>query len=101
MPQFMDSLKELQKLRQDAKNIEKQLQSEKLDFASRDGLIRGVINGKMEFLKLEIDQKLLEPSGGKALEKNLMTTLNNAVSQMQAKISRVMSGRMGLDLPGS
>lgn len=101
MPQFMDSLKELQKLRQDARNIERELQAEKMEFASRDGRITGVINGKMEFLGLEIDPALLEPGQRAALQKALLATLNNAVKQMQAKISRVMSSRMGLNLPGS
>lgn len=97
---FMESMKELQKLRRNAKVIEKQLRAEQLPFASRDGRVKGVINGKLEVLSLDIDPGLLSPDGKKNLERLLAATFNSAVEQMQAKVSQVVSSQMGLNLPG-
>ena len=100
MSNLMDSVRELNRLRQSAKKIEKQLRGEQMDFLSRDGKIRGVINGKLEILSLEIDESLCCEGGHKQLERNLAGTINSAITQMQARVSRLVSGQMGLDLPG-
>ena len=54
MANFMQSLKEINKLRQSAKVLEKKLREERMDFSSRDGRVKGIINGKLEILSLEI-----------------------------------------------
>ncbi|HNQ34622.1 MAG TPA: YbaB/EbfC family nucleoid-associated protein [bacterium] len=100
MANFMQNLKELNQLRQTAKVIEKKLREQKREFSSRDGRIKGVINGKLEILSLEVAPELLTAEGKAALERLLMSTINNAVSDMQSQVSKVVSSQMGINLPG-
>ena len=100
MSNFMQSLKEINKLRSNAKALEKQLREQRLEFASRDGRVKGVINGKMEILSLEISPELLSEPQKESLERLILATFNNAVSQMQGQISKMVSSQMGIDLSG-
>ena len=99
MGDFLQGLKELNKLRQHAKVLEKQLRDHRLEFSSRDGRIKGVINGKMEVLSLEVSPDLLVPAQKQTLERLLMTSLNSAVGQMQGQVSRMVGSQMGINLP--
>ena len=100
MANFMQSLKEINKLRQSAKVLEKKLREERMDFSSRDGRVKGIINGKLEILSLEISPDLLSAQQKQNLEKMILETVNNAVGQMQSQVSKIVSSQMGINLPG-
>ena len=91
MTNFMQSLKEINKLRQSAKVLEKQLREQRMEFSSRDGWVKGVINGKLEILSLEISPDLLAVSQKQNLEKLVSGTLNNAIGQMQNQVSKMVN----------
>ena len=99
MANFMQSLKEINKLRQSAKVLEKKLREEKMDFSSRDGRVKGIINGKLEIISLEISPDLLSAQQKQNLEKLILETVNNAVGQMQNQVSKIVSSQMGINLP--
>ena len=100
MANFMQSLKEINKLRQSAKVLEKKLREERMDFSSRDGRVKGIINGKLEIISLEILPDLLSFQQKQNLEKLILETINNAVGQMQSQVSKIVSSQMGINLPG-
>ena len=100
MANFMQSLKEINKLRQSAKVLEKKLREERMDFSSRDCRIKGIINGKMEIISLEISPDLFSAQQKQNLEKLILETINNAVGQMQSQVSKIVSSQMGINLPG-
>ena len=100
MANFMQSLKEINKLRQSAKVLEKKLREERMDFSNRDGRVKGIINGKLEILSLEISPDLLSAQQKQNLEKLILETINNAVGQMQSQVSKIVSSQMGINLPG-
>ena len=100
MANFMQSLKEINKLRQSAKVLEKKLREERMDFSSRDGRVKGIINGKLEILSLEISPDLLSAQQKQNLEKLILETINNTVGQMQSQVSKMVSSQMGINLPG-
>ncbi|MFH1903463.1 MAG: YbaB/EbfC family nucleoid-associated protein, partial [Candidatus Omnitrophota bacterium] len=100
MANFMQSLKEINKLRQSAKILEKKLREERMDFSSRDGRVKGIINGKLEILSLEISPDLLSAPQKQNLEKLILETINNTVGQMQSQVSKIVSSQMGINLPG-
>ena len=100
MANFMQSLKEINKLRQSAKVLEKKLREERMDFSSRDGQVKGIINGKMEIISLEISPDLLSVPQKQNLEKLILETINNTVGQMQSQVSKIVSSQMGINLPG-
>ena len=100
MANFMQSLKEINKLRQSAKVLEKKLREERMDFSSRDGRVKGIVNGKLEILSLEISPDLLSAQQKQNLEKTILETINNAVGQMQSQVSKIVSSQMGINLPG-
>ena len=99
MANFMQSLKEINKLRQSAKVLEKKLREERMDFSSRDGRVKGTINGKLEILSLEISPDLLSAQQKQNLEKLILETVNNTVRQMQNQVSKIVSSQMGINLP--
>ncbi|MCX5641706.1 MAG: YbaB/EbfC family nucleoid-associated protein [Candidatus Omnitrophica bacterium] len=100
MANFMQSLKEINKLRQSAKVLEKKLREERMDFSSRDGGVKGIINGKLEIVSLEISADLLSAPQKQNLEKIILETINNTVGQMQNQVSKIVSSQMGINLPG-
>ena len=100
MANFMQSLKEINKLRQSAKVLEKKLREVQTDFSSRDGRVKGIINGKLEILSLEISADLLSAQQKQNLERLVLETINNAVGQMQNQVSKIVSSQMGINLPG-
>ena len=100
MANFMQSLKEINKLRQSAKVLEKKLREERMNFSDRDGRVKGIINGKLEILSLEISPDLLSVQQKQNLEKLILETINNAVGQMQSQVSKIVSSQMGINLPG-
>jgi len=100
MGNFMNSLKEMNKLRQSAKVLEKKLREERMDFSSRDGRVKGIVNGKLEIISLEISPELLSVPQKQNLEKLILETINNAVGQMQGQVSKIVSSQMGINLPG-
>jgi len=99
MANFMSSLKEINKLKQSAKVLEKKLREERMDFSSRDGRVKGIINGKLEILSLEISPDLLAVPQKQNLEKLILETINNTVGQMQSQVSKIVSSQMGINLP--
>jgi len=100
MTNFMQSLKEINKLRQSAKVLEKKLREERMDFSSRDGRVKGIINGKLEIISLEISPDLLSTQQKQNLERLVLETFNNTVGQMQNQVSKIVSSQMGINLPG-
>ena len=100
MANFMQSLKEINKLRQSAKVLEKKLREERMEFSSRDGRVKGIINGKLEILSLEISPDLLFAQQKQILENLILETINNTVGQMQSQVSKIVSSQMGINLPG-
>ena len=100
MANFMQSLKEINKLRQSAKVLEKKLREERMEFSSRDSRVKGIINGKLEILSLEISPDLLSAPQKQNLEKLILETINNAVGQMQSQVSKIVSSQIGINLPG-
>lgn len=100
MANFMQSLKEISKLRQNAKVLEKKLREERMNFSSRDGRVKGIINGKLEILSLDISPDLLSAQQKQNLERIILETFNNAVGQMQSQVSKIVSSQMGINLPG-
>ena len=100
MANFMQSIKEINKLRQSAKVLEKKLREERMNFSSRDSRVKGIINGKMEIISLEISSDLLSAQQKQNLEKLILETINTAVGQMQSQVSKIVSSQMGINLPG-
>ena len=98
MANFINSLKEINKLRQSAKVLEKKLREERMDFSSRDGRVKGIINGKMEIISLEISPDLLSVQQKQNLEKLILETINNAGGQMQSQVSKIVSSQVGVNL---
>ncbi|MFH2068683.1 MAG: YbaB/EbfC family nucleoid-associated protein [Candidatus Omnitrophota bacterium] len=100
MANFMQSLKEISKLKQSAKVLEKKLREERMDFSSRDGRVKGIMNGKLEIVSLEISPDLISVPQKQNLERLVLETINNTVGQMQNKVSKIVSSQMGINLPG-
>jgi DNA-binding protein YbaB len=62
--------------------------------------VKGIINGKLEILSLEISPDLLSVQQKQNLEKLILETINNTVGQMQSQVSKIVSSQMGINLPG-
>ncbi len=100
MAHFLDSLKDLNKLRQSAKEIENKLRQERLDYSAGNGQVKLVINGKLEILSLEVSPELLDADRKQRTEKMILSAVNEAIQKMQSRVSKVIGGQMGFDLPG-
>lgn len=90
---MFNKLKDLNKLRSQASEMQKKLADEFITV--QDGVVEITINGNMEIQSVEIDSV----ENKERLEKNLKNAINNAIKKAQKIMAQKMMGG-GLNLPG-
>lgn len=79
---FNQLMKQAQLIQKKVNKINKEYDEKEKEFESQNGLIKGVITGKMEIKNLSIDPELLSVENKEILEDMLVITLNEAVKNM-------------------
>jgi DNA-binding YbaB/EbfC family protein len=97
---MFDKMKQLYDMQKKARELQKQLESVKLEKASRDGLLRVTVNGIHRVEQLSIDAAYLSTEKKSGLERALCELLNDAFEDIQkqtaAQAASLMKGFPGL-----
>ena len=93
----LNLLKQVGQLRQQAGVIQKELENKVVEESC--GGVKLKMNGKMEIINLEIEERLLSPEKKRELEKGLIFCWNKGVKGIQTFISKNLQGKLGVDLP--
>jgi DNA-binding YbaB/EbfC family protein len=92
---IFDNLKQLSQLRQQANQFQKLLASKVVEVSSRNNEIKLKINGKMEILNIEIDEKILKPENKNYIEKLIKKTFEEAQKEIEKIIAQEIKSTIG------
>jgi len=92
---IFDNLKQLSQLRQQANQFQKLLASKVVEISSRNNEIKLKINGKMEILNIEIDEKILKPENKNYIEKLIKKTFEEAQKEIEKIIAQEIKSTIG------
>lgn len=99
----MKQMKQVLDLQKKAKAMQKELRDTEIEAVSPDGKITVVFNGELKLVDLTIDQSAVDGQSVKDLERNLKTTIAEAMSKAQAvaaEKTREIMKDMNLNIPG-
>ena len=83
---FNQLMKQAQLMQKKVNKINKEYEEKEKEFESQNGLIKGIVTGKMEIKNLTIDPELLSIDNKEILEDMLTVTLNEAVKKANEKL---------------
>ena len=97
-------LKQAQQMQKDIENVQNELDELQINSESGGGLVQVTINGKMEFLDLNLQDEILTEEK-EIIEDLIISAVNNAISkaqdESQNRMNSVAGGMLGgLKVPG-
>ncbi len=94
-------LQQAQKLQGSFKQMQTQMENQKIEGTAGGGMVRAVVNGKQELLEIRIDPEILDPKDTEMLEELVAAAVNNALEKSRAMLGEEMSRITGgMSLPG-
>jgi nucleoid-associated protein EbfC len=94
-------LQQAQKLQGRFKQMQSQMENQKIEGTAGGGMVRAVVNGKQELLELRIDPEILNTKDNEMLEELVTAAVNNALEKSRAMLGEEMSRITGgMSLPG-
>ena len=91
----------LMKLQKEMKGIQKKLKKSRMEGSSSDGAVKATVNGEFSLLDIAIDSALVEAGDAKAIEKMVVSAVNDAVENMKQHSAAEMAKLTGgLNIPG-
>lgn len=90
------NMKQLYEMQKQARELQKQLENLRTEKSSKDNLLRASVNGLQRLESLSIDPTYLNPEKKDALEKALISLINNSLEDVQkqatAQAAQLMKG---------
>lgn len=97
----LQQAKDLNNLRKQAQQIQKELKDTLIEVTELDGLVKVVFTGEQKLEEVHIDPSLLEGSRQKDLENAIKSAVSQAIKQSQQVAAQKMQAITGgLGLPG-
>ncbi len=94
-------LQQAQKLQGSFKQMQNQMENQKIEGAAGGGMVRAVVNGKQELLEIRIDPDVLDSKDTEMLEELVTAAVNNALEKSRAMLGEEMNRLTGgMSLPG-
>lgn len=88
-------------LRSNMESLKEQLGSETVEAAAGGGIVKVVMNGKMELLSLTINPEIMDPEDPEMLETLVAAAVNEGIRKAQDLLKTKMSQLTGgIDIPG-
>jgi len=96
-----DLMKKAKDMRDQMKEVQKELKKEIVTEYGAGNEIEVVINGELEVQSIKIGESLLQSSTKEKLEKELLKTLNHAITKSKNAATKKLSAITGgLNIPG-
>lgn len=94
-------LQQAQKIQGRFKQMQSEMENQKIEGSAGGGMVRVVVNGKQELLEIRIDPELLESRDVEMLEELVSAAVNNALEKSREMVGEEMSKITGgISLPG-
>lgn len=101
MSNMNQMLKQAQQMQLKLASLQKELDSREFEATSGGGMVKAVVNGKQELVKISISKECVDPNDVEMLEELVKTALNQALKTSQDTVSNAMSKITGgLSIPG-
>src|ERR1035438_2473739 len=101
---MFDKMKQLYDMQKKAREVQKQLESIKVNKTNRDKTLTVTVNGAQKVESLMIDTSWLSADNKNALEKGLCDLINDGFGEIQkqtaAQAATLMKDLKGLNIPG-
>ena len=92
---MFDKMKQVYEMQKKARELQKALESIRLEKTSRDGMLKVTVNGTHKVEALVIDPSYLESGKKEALERGLSSLINDAFGEIQKQSASQMAGMLG------
>lgn len=96
-----DVLKQAQQLQEQMSELQKQAAERTVESSAGGGMVKAVVNGRMELVSIEIDPEALASSDKEMLQDLIVAAVNQGIRNAQALVAQEMKKLTGgLNLPG-
>ncbi|MDD7362716.1 MAG: YbaB/EbfC family nucleoid-associated protein [Peptoniphilus sp.] len=94
-------MKQVQKFQKDMEKMQEDLDKQEFESTAGGGVVKAVVNGKQDLLKIEIDPDVVDPEDVETLEDLILAAVRDAMSLAREKTEGEMSKLTGgLNMPG-
>ena len=94
-------MKHAMDLRSNMESLKEQLSSETVEASAGGGIVKVVMNGKLELLSLTIDPEIIDSEDPEMLETLVAAAVNEGIRKAQDLLKTKMSQLTGgIDIPG-
>ncbi|EKP94746.1 YbaB/EbfC family nucleoid-associated protein [Thermaerobacter subterraneus] len=97
-------LKQLEKMQQEMARLQEELGQREVEATAGGGMVKAVVNGRQELLRLEIAREAVDPDDVELLQDMIVAAVNEASRKaqemVQAEMARVTGGLKLPKLPG-
>lgn len=96
-----DVLKQAQALQEQMSELQKQAAERTVESSAGGGMVKAVVNGRMELVSIEIDPEALAARDKEMLQDLIVAAVNQGIRNAQALVAQEMKKLTGgLNLPG-
>ncbi|MDR1321815.1 MAG: YbaB/EbfC family nucleoid-associated protein [Gracilibacteraceae bacterium] len=101
MANMNQMLKQAQKLQQDMLKAKEEAEQQTVSADAGGGLVRVIVNGKMEITELKIDSQAFDPDDPEMLEDLIKAAVNRGIGEARAMVEQAV-GKLtgGMNIPG-
>ena len=98
MGNMNNMIRQAQKLQQQMEETQKEVSEKEFEVTSA---VKMVINGKREFVKMELDKEIVDPEDIEMLQDTILTAVNEAMRTADKEMNDAM-GKLtgGVNMPG-
>ena len=91
----MNMIKQAQKMQQDMMKMQAELEEKEYEATSGGGMVKAVVSGKKELIRLEIDPEAVDPEDVEMLQDMVVAAVNEAMRAAQNAANAGMSKLTG------
>jgi DNA-binding YbaB/EbfC family protein len=101
MVNMMKLMKQAQSMQKNMEKIQEDLAAREYEASSGGGVVKAVVQGNMNLLRVEIDPKVIDPTDVEMLQDLVVTAVNTALGNAREDAASEM-GKVtgGLGIPG-
>lgn len=98
---FGNLMKQAQKMAEDAKKLEEELEAARIESSAGGGMVKAVLTGKGELVDITIDPEVVDPEDVEMLQDLVVSAVREGIEQAnRMREERMQSLTGGLGLPG-
>lgn len=87
----MNMIKQAQKMQQDMLKMQAEMEEKEYEATSGGGMVKAVVSGKKELLRLEIEPEAVDPEDVEMLSDMVVAAVNEALRKAEESMSEGMS----------